>query len=242
MKRRSVLILLLVVAGLNSPAAAGPDLLVVTEPMPVFQQIENGQIAGANTLLVRRIIAEAGLTAEFQMYPWARAYSLALNQPDVLIYGIAKTKERERLFHWIGPLAAFQLGFIRLKTNSKAAVKQLTQARELTIAVQRQDSTYDFLAAQGFVEAKQLVVVADAEQSWLLLANGKVDLIVDNPVLLPALARTTGLAESAFEVTYLIPELALQAYLAASIKTKPTKIKQLQRAYLHVMQQANKAN
>ena len=60
--------------------------------------------------------------------------------------------------------------------------------------------------------------------------------------LLPALARTTGLAESAFEVTYLIPELALQAYLAASIKTKPTKIKQLQRAYLRVMQQANKAN
>lgn len=228
---------MVVVAACSMSAAAKPELLVVTEPMPVFQQMENGQVAGTNTLLVRQIIDEAGFAAEFQMYPWARAYNLALNQPDVLIYGMAKTKEREALFHWVGSLAAFQLGFIRLKTNGKAAINQLEAARDLTIAVQRQDSTYDFLATQGFTEGKQLVVVADAAQSWLLLANGKVDLIVENPLLVPALSSLTGLASDEFEVVYLIPELELHAYLAASKQTKPEKVLKLQQAYQRVILQ-----
>jgi polar amino acid transport system substrate-binding protein len=230
----SVGIMLFVAAGIK-PAAAKPDLLVVTEPMPVFQQMENGQIAGSNTRLVRNIIHAAQLQAEFQMYPWARAYSLALNQPDVLIYGMARTKEREALFHWIGPLASFQLGFVRLKVNKKAAVQQFDDAKSLTIAVQRQDSSFDFLVSQGFVEGKQLVVVADAEQSWLLLANGKVDLIVENPVLLPALARTTALMQDAVELVYPIPQLELKAYLAASKNTSKDKIERLKHAYQLVM-------
>lgn len=226
--------IMLFVAGIP-PVMATPELLVVTEPMPVFQQMENGQIAGSNTVLVRKILSTAQLQAEFQMYPWARAYSLALHQPDVLIYGMARTKEREALFHWIGPIASFQLGFVRLKANKKAAVQQITDAKSLTIAVQRQDSSYDFLVSQGFVEGKQLVVVADAEQSWLLLANGKVDLIVENPVLLPALARTTALMQDAVELVYAIPQLELKAYLAASKTTRKDKLDKLKLAYQIVM-------
>jgi polar amino acid transport system substrate-binding protein len=227
--------LLLAAAAFARPASAAAELLVVTESMPVFQHMDHGQIAGSNTKVVRAIIAEAGLDAEFQIYPWVRAYKLALQRPDVLIYAIARTKDREELFHWIGPLADFRLAFIRLKSNSKAAVWQLSDARSLTIAVQQQDSTFQFLSAQGFTEAEQLMVVADTQQSWSLLAKAKVDLIVENPNLLPALVQETGLPADAFEVMYLIPELQLKAYVAASKSTKQSTVDKLRQAYQKVV-------
>jgi polar amino acid transport system substrate-binding protein len=228
-----------VVPWLLAPALFQPlfaaDLQVVTESMPVFQLMEQGEIAGSNTKVVRAMIAQAGLDAEFYIYPWARAYKLALQQSDVVIYAIARTKEREELFHWIGPLADFQLAFIRLKSNSKAMVRQLSDARALSIAVQRQDSIFQFLSSQGFTEAKQLVIVTDIQQSWSLLANAKVDLIIENPVLLPALARQTGLPQDAFEVMYSIPELKLTTYIAASKTTDQSKIDKLKQAYQQVV-------
>jgi polar amino acid transport system substrate-binding protein len=226
----------LALVAVTQEATAKPDLLVVTEPVPVFQEMQDGEVSGTNTALVRQILHKAQLKAEFHMYPWARAYNLALNQPDVLIYAIAKTKERERLFHWIGPIAAFKQDFIRLKVNQKAEIKQLADAKALTIAVQRQDNVFGFLTQQGFIETKQLILAADAEQSWSLLANKKVDLIVENPVLMAQLAHHTGLSVQAFEMVYLIPELELEAYLAVSKNTAQDKISKLKHAYQQVIQ------
>lgn len=222
-------------AAAAGPAAAKPAMLAVTEPMPVFQVMKNGQVSGSNSELVRQVLAQAELKAEFQMYPWARAYSLALQQPNVLIYAITKTTEREALFHWIGPIASFRLGFVRLKGNQQAGIKTLQDAKQLTIAVQRQDSTFGWLISQGFAEQKQLVLAADAEQSWSLLANGKVDLIVENPVLLPELARKTDLTLQQLELVLMIPELEQQAYLAVSKSTAPKTVEKLKQAYQQVV-------
>jgi polar amino acid transport system substrate-binding protein len=48
----------------------------------------------------------SGLDYKIELLPWVRAYNMALNRDNVLIYTITRTTERENLFHWIVLLGA----------------------------------------------------------------------------------------------------------------------------------------
>jgi polar amino acid transport system substrate-binding protein len=79
---------------------------VVTENSSWLSTIDaQGNIAGRNTQLVKDILARAGLKADFQVLPWARAYRMAATRPNTLIYSIARTSTRESQFIWLGQIA-----------------------------------------------------------------------------------------------------------------------------------------
>src|SRR5690606_13549359 len=90
------------------------QIQVVTEVSPPHQTLEQGKVKGVSTELVQAILNEANIPAEIAIYPWARAYHIAVNQPDTLIYTMARTPEREHKFHWIGPVASYNFSFIAL--------------------------------------------------------------------------------------------------------------------------------
>lgn len=196
-------------------------LRVVTELSPPHQTIQHGEVAGLSTALVRAILAEAKLEAKIEMYPWARALRIARNEPNVLIYNMARTAEREAGFHWIGTVAAYQLGFVALSHRSDIKIENLQDAKTFTIAVQRDDLSANFLMNNGFTLGQQLVLAADITESWQLLLNGKVDLVIDDPVALQDMAANLELPEKYVHFVYAVPELAQQTWLAASIQTSP---------------------
>jgi len=98
------LALLALALWMQACALAGP-LRVVTEDYPPYSYLEAGRVTGYSTAVVRAVLAEAGLEAEIQLIPWARAYDLALHDEQVLIYSIARTPAREHKFRWIGQVA-----------------------------------------------------------------------------------------------------------------------------------------
>ena len=86
----------------NSALAKTNELEVVTESWPPF--IISGQdVSGIDTDRVRKILNDTGINYTIKIYPWARSYYLATNKPNVLIYSIHKSKQREPLFHWYCP-------------------------------------------------------------------------------------------------------------------------------------------
>lgn len=216
------------------PICAQPKLRVVTELSPPHQIWQDGKVAGLSTELVRAILTEAGLTADIEMFPWARSLHLARSQPNILIYNLARTPERENDFQWIGTVAAYQLGFVALSHRHDIHIRQLNDARPYSIAVQRDDLSADFLRQQGFTPGQQLVLAADVGESWHLLLNGKVDLVIDDPVALVDMAAVVGLPDSAVRFVYAIPQLAQQTWLAASIETPQALVLRLQQAHAKV--------
>ncbi|WP_337880512.1 transporter substrate-binding domain-containing protein [Rheinheimera sp.] len=225
MKRRAAL--LLGACGLWVQAA---DFIAVTESMPPMQQEQDGVLSGENVDRVRAVLKQAGLSAEFRLYPWARAYNMAQRQSKVLIFALARTPAREAKFHWIGKLVEFRLGLVRLKQRG-SPLNSLEQLKHKTIAVQREDSAYQWLVQAGFAEGKQLMVAANSEQSWWLLANGKVDYVLENPLFLPEIERRNQLPPGSLVFDWAIPELSASAYLAASLGTPPELVQRLQQAY-----------
>ncbi|MBU2280226.1 MAG: transporter substrate-binding domain-containing protein, partial [Gammaproteobacteria bacterium] len=83
------------------------NLRVVLEVSPPHQTYENGKVAGLTTAVVEQMLQQAGLTPQYEVYPWARAFRLAAGTPNVMIYNIARTPEREAQFEWIGKVASY---------------------------------------------------------------------------------------------------------------------------------------
>ena len=71
-------------------AATAQEVRAVTEETP-YTFLRDGKVAGPATELVERSLQRAGLADHsVQLYPWARAYDLALHEPNVLIFLIAR--------------------------------------------------------------------------------------------------------------------------------------------------------
>ncbi|MBZ9612067.1 substrate-binding periplasmic protein [Rheinheimera maricola] len=207
---------------------------VVTELSPPHQTLVQGEVSGLSTELVKDVLAAAGLAGKFELYPWARSFRIARSQPNVLIYNMARTTEREAQFHWIGTVAAYQLGFVALSHRDDIQINTVTDAIHYTVAVQRDDISADFLMKNGFKKGMQLVLAADITESWQLLFNGKVDLVIDDPVALTGMAMQLGVANQDVRFVYGITELEQHTWLAASLQTPPELIERLQQAHSQI--------
>ena len=74
--------------------AAAP-LTVVTEEFPPYSYAQGGKLTGYSVEVVRAALGGAGLDYSMTIYPWARAYQIGRAQPNVLIFSIVRTPERE---------------------------------------------------------------------------------------------------------------------------------------------------
>lgn len=210
------------------------SLRIVTELSPPHQTVENGRVAGVSTQIVEATLQQAGLQSHIEVYPWARAFYIASSVPNVLIYNIARTAERENEFHWIGPVANYRLGLVRLAERTDLAPNHLQDLGSAVIAVQRDDFSYHWLKQQGMRVGKELQLSADILESWRLLLKGKVDYVIDDEAALRLMERQLAQPQGSTRFVLAIPQLEQKTYLAASKDTDPALVKKLQQAHLQV--------
>lgn len=211
--------------------SAHAQLHIFTELSPPNQTLENNQVAGTSTALVKQILERAKLTGEFTMYPWARAYNATLKQPNGLIYSLAKTPEREDLFHWIGAVAVFHLGFVANRYRSDISINSLEDAKQYKIAVQRGDVAAGTLQALGFT----FIETSDIQKSYELLVANRVDLVIDDPRYVTSMAAALNLPDEHFAFIYDIEQLTVKGYLAANKQVAEPIIVALRQAFAQVV-------
>ena len=229
--------LLAVLLYLSFAAAANTEPLafrVVTELSPPHQTIKDGKVDGISTQIVIATLKQAGLNSHIEVYPWARSYYIATSVPNVLIYNIARTPERENEFHWIGPVANYRLGLVRLTDRTDLTPNHIKDLGSAVIAVQRGDFSSLYLQQQGLRIGKELLLSADILESWRLLLKGKVDYVVDDEAAIALMEKQLLQPKGIARFVLAIPQLEQQTYLAASKGTDPELVKKLQQAHLEV--------
>ncbi len=212
------------------PSAWAERIQVVTED-GAFAYLRQGKVTGPATEVVQATLARAGLDDyRVGLYPWARAYDMALREPNVLIYLLARTAEREPLFHWVGEILRIDHHLYRLPTRIDIEVHALDQAKPYRIGVPREDVRYRYLQDKGFAK---LVVSASSVDSIRLLLNGQVDLV-------PLSERAVGMycAEAGLGGGCLQPVLTLNAatrlYMAYSRQTGEDVVLRTRAAFEHL--------
>ncbi|MFS1702457.1 substrate-binding periplasmic protein [Alteromonas sp. AMM-1] len=215
---------------LSNGVFADTSLMVFTESSPPYHYVENGKVIGEVTDKVRNIIARAGYTAEFKVFPWARAVLNTQRHNRALIFSIARTPERENQYQWIAPVTQFELGILALSARNDISISNWRDLTSYSVATQRGDIAEKWLKELGFKEGQNLIACADIVCSWEELKRGTVDFIIEDPRLVADTAELVGLKVTDVTMHQLIPELSVTAHLAASSTMPPAIVARLRRA------------
>lgn len=177
--------------GYSLTAASGDSIKILTEEFPPYNFTENGKITGFSTEVVEAVLKEIKVQGDFQSMPWARAYQTAQATPSTLIYSIGRTKEREKLFKWVGVIApADYYLFSWHGRNLKLDV--LEDAKKYQTGTVNEDVGEQFLVANGFVKGKNLQSSVKYEFNYEKLKLGRVDLWIMGELTGYYLARQAG--------------------------------------------------
>ncbi|MGG5871182.1 substrate-binding periplasmic protein [Pseudomonas peli] len=219
---RGLLSLLLV--SLLCVSVQAQPLRLYTEEYPPINFSENGKPTGLATEVVQAIMLRTGQNAPINVVPWARGYQQALTRPNTGLFVTMRTREREELFKWVGPLTRSVASFYALR-SSFLSIKSLEEAREYgEIAVPRDWYSHQRLQALGFTN---LTPVTGPAQVVSMLKRGRIKLMVlDNLTLSTLLAQGDIKVD---EVQLLFEFVHSDSYIAFSPDTDDALIARWQR-------------
>lgn len=222
-----ILFFLLLSIQLSVGFLSAEEIKVVTEDWAPYNYEKGGIITGIGTEIVRATLAKAGINAKIKLYPWARAYRMALNEKNVLIYTIVRNEEREKLFKWIGPFASRILCLYRLKGRNDIIINKIEDARNFKIGVVRDDVTHQFFQNNGY---NRIQAVNSRASMIKMLLRERVDLISGNEFTLAFKMRLMGARFSKVEKVFIITQ-ADGYYMAFSKTTEDSLVDQVRKAF-----------
>jgi polar amino acid transport system substrate-binding protein len=223
MKHRLLSVALSALAlALACTSAPAQTIKVVTEAS-AFAYQKDGKVIGPASQIVETVLQRAGLTDySISLYPWARAYDMALREPQVLIYLIARTPAREDQFKWAGEFMRIDYHLYKLRSQKDIVVRNLQDARNYTIGVIRDDVRHQYLQAQGF---NKLVVSSQNIDNFKKLVNGQVQLVPMPELDATLLCEESHVDCGKLEKIYTLDSLSTGLYMAYS-KSTPDDIAQ----------------
>ena len=207
-------------------AEAG-DIKIVTEDFPPYNYEENGEITGLSTKVVRAVLKELGMNPEIRVYPWARAYKMASEQENVLIYSILRTAEREKLFRWVGKIAVSEMYFFRLRERNDIKISSLGDAKKYTVGVTRETAPHQYLSERGF-DLRE--VVSRDDLNIRKLVGRRIDLMPYYEAPFLHKVRNLGYDPGNFEKAYFISDASEELYMAFSNSTSDKIVEKFAKA------------
>ena len=219
---------LLAAAALGAAALQAQTVRVVTENTPYsFQQ--GGKVAGGATLVLEMALRNAGLADyRIDVYPWARAYDLAQREPNVLIYLIARTPEREKRFQWAGEFMRMRYHLYALPDRTDLQVRSLDEARNYVIGVVREDVRQQYLAGRGFT---RLTVSAQPPENVRKLLFRQVDMVALTDGEAAALCQELKPDCPGLTRVFTLEEMTTSLHMAYSLATPAAVVERTRAAF-----------
>jgi len=149
------------------------ELTILTENLPPLNYLRNDVLVGPSVEIVKEIQRRVGSHEQIRVFPWARAYRMALEDENVVLFGMTHTKVRQDKFKWVGPLAK-KRDILVAKKGSGIKINSLEDAKKVKrIGTLRDDTRGRLLEKHGFTN---LEPVSDEQKNAKKLVLGRIDL------------------------------------------------------------------
>lgn len=172
------------------PTETAPGILqLVTEEYPPVTFRKDAKVAGFVTDIVREIIALQNIPDSIRLTTWSNGYNLALVNPNVVLFSAERTKERENLFQWVGPVGT-NSAIMYAKKGSGIRLNSLDAAKTIgAIATTTDSFTEQDLKNKGFTN---LVSSPLPTTNVKQLMNGEVQLSIFTELTIPEIVKNAG--------------------------------------------------
>ena len=200
-----------------APSIWGQTLTVVTEEYPPynFHDVSKNKISGMGTEVVREVLKRAKLDYKLDIYPWARAYQMAQDAPNVLIYSIGRNDMRESLFKWVDVIAPYDVYLYRLKSRPEIKVSEIEDVKRYKVGAVREDVRAQYL---DHAEVPLDLVIEDRANAQKL-ALRRIDLFPIDELAMVALYKREGLDPRSVVKAFKLEALSAGLYMAFSNQT-----------------------
>lgn len=198
------------------PCSFAQTVRIAASEYAPYNYMENGQVTGISAEVVRRVLEETGITLPIKLYPWPRAYKMALSGPTTLIFPVSRISERENLLKWVGTISPQDTYLYGLAAREDIVLNRLEDARVYRIGCVREDFTLSYLQSRSI--PVEIVNFKEELNIRMLLAK-RLDLI---PFTEPAFVhriQTLGISPSRFDKKYHLKEISSDFYMAFSKDT-----------------------
>lgn len=210
-------------------ATAGAQAIRGVTEDSTYTYLSGGRVVGPVSEVVDATMQRAGFTDyRATVYPWARAYDMALQEPNVLIFLIARTPAREAQFKWVSEFMRLDYHLYKLRTDKEVVVKTLADARAYSVGVVRDDMRQQYLQAQGFT---RLVVSAQNSESFRKLLNRQVQLVPLSEHDAVRFCEDAHVDFGLLERTHTLDGLSVGLYMAYSRSTADEVVLRTRSAY-----------
>jgi polar amino acid transport system substrate-binding protein len=202
------------------------ELTILTENLPPLNYLEDGVLVGPSVDIVKEILKRVESREQIKVYPWARAYKMALEDENVVLFGMTHTKVREDIFKWVGPLAA-KRDILVAKKSSGIKINNLEDAKKVKrIGTLRDDTRERLLKSHGFTN---LEPVSDEQKNAQKLVLGRIDLWTYKKPGLRTVCELAGVDYNEIEEVYHLREMELM--IAFSKKTSDSIVQKWRDAF-----------
>ena len=211
---------------LTGQSLLSAELTILTENMPPLNYLDNGTLVGPSVEIVKEIQKRVGSQEQIQVYPWARAYKMALEEENVILFGMTYTDVRKDKFKWVGPLAT-KRDILVAKKGSGIKIKDLEDAKKVeSIGTLLDDTRERLLERNGF---SNLEPVSDEQLNAKKLALGRIDLWAYKIPGLRTICDLAGVDYTEFEEVYHLRKIDLM--IAFSKKTSDSIVQKWRDAF-----------
>ena len=161
-------------------------LWVITNLEPLFSvRDDRGNLTGYAVELVRSILLEAGLQNEILSAPWQRILVESEMKPEVLVFSLARTAEREDKFHWITPITQNAYSLFTHNTNEAVATSIEELPSDARVAVLKGDFRENIIKSKGLraisgEDWKATVkLFVEGHADYLFFSDGGMEIMCD---------------------------------------------------------------
>jgi polar amino acid transport system substrate-binding protein len=151
--------------------------LLCSEWPPFEYADSNGKPTGYSVEILQAILKELKIEDNIKIYPWKRAYTVAQSKKNTLIFTMARTKEREKQFKWVGPIASRDIYLWKLKGRTDIKANNWEDIKKYIIGTVNGEAGEKELLDMGFNKDENISSVTKQLQNYHMLYSQRIDFL-----------------------------------------------------------------
>jgi len=204
---KKIVILLFLIVNLFSNETQNIKMYTEYGP-PYNMKDENGKLQGLSIEILEAMLKQMNSKQsinDVKFRSWAKSYAIAQKKQNTMVFSTIRTKSREKLFKWVGPITTAKIGVIALKSKN-IVIKNISDLNKYRIGAVLKDVGETLLLDAGV--NKNLIQYVKGEDtiniSFNKMQKNRIDMFAYYTDVAFANAKIKGFDIDKYEVIYIL--------------------------------------